>query len=206
MARGCSLRHSRVAVNGRSVTPGRPKEVANNAYLEGIPFLEVLDRKMELRCLNCGGRDLRKVSLLYQEGRTHFRARTGLRGLLLGSYGPDAFVGRTNTVGILETQLSKNSEPPTKWSYAKLLCWFALASIVALVAYVHSVMSSPGMASSLHVAIYIVVASCLLLFLGLLFWRHNHLVFSRELALWERSFLCMRCGSVSLDPIENRLS
>jgi cytochrome c oxidase assembly factor CtaG len=130
------------------------------------------------------------------------RARTGLRGLLFSANGLNLLVGNASTVGVLQTQLAKNSRPPTKWSYLKLLGWFALVSFVALVSYVHSVMSNSAATSSLPVPTYIMVASSVLLILGFLFWRHNHFVYPREHAEWDRSFLCQRCGNVSAQPID----
>jgi len=155
---------------------------------------------MERRCPHCQSTDLRKVSLVYREGLFDMNARTRLRGFLLGTDGPDVVLGRARTAGVQQTQLSKDLRPPAKWSSLKLTGWFGLCSFVALVAYVRSVMSS-SMASSLPVFIYVVAASCLLLILGFLFWRHNHLVYPRQYAAWERSFLCMRCSSVNAQPI-----
>jgi hypothetical protein len=161
---------------------------------------------MDLHCTHCQSTDLRKVSLVYQQGRFDVKARTRLRGLLLGTGGPDLIVGSTNTIGVLQTQLSRHLHPPVKWSYLKLVGWFALGSFVALIAYVQSVMGSFGTASSLPVSIYVVVVSCLFLFLGFLIWRHNHCAYPVQYAEWERSFLCMRCGSVSAQPIEGAVS
>lgn len=191
-------------------TEGSPKEwperLAKNAYFEGIPFLEVLDRKMELRCLNCGSTDLRKVSLLYQEGRSRLKARTRVRCVVFGTDGPDLIFGHANTAGILQTQLSKDSQPPAKWSYLKLLGWLAFGLLVALVAYVHEVMGGSGTISSLLVSMYVVALCCLIFFVVGLFWRHNHLVYPREHAKWDRSFLCQQCGSVTTRRIEGRES
>jgi hypothetical protein len=153
-------------------------------------------------CPRCQSTDLRKLSQIYQEGRSYLKARTGLRALLLGTDGPDLLVGNANTVGVLQTQLSKNAQPPTKWSYLKLMGWFVLGSFVALVAYVHSVMSSSRMASSLPVGTFVVVVSCLFVLAMYSFWRHNHLEYPRRYDEWERSFLCQRCGGVSVQPIE----
>ncbi len=179
---------------------------------ENWPRMNVLgaylleSRKMEMHCPHCQSTDIRKVSLVYQEGRFDAKARTRLRGFLLGTDGPDLVVGGANSTGVLQSQLSRNLRPPVKWSYLKLAGWFALSSFVALMAYVHSVMSTAATASSLPVSIYVVVASCLLLFLRFLFWRHNHLVYPRQFAAWERSFLCMRCGSVSAHLGERAVS
>jgi hypothetical protein len=159
-----------------------------------------------LHCTHCQSTDLRKVSLVYQQGRFEVKARTRLRGFLLGTGGLDLTVGSANTVGVLQTQLSRNLHPPVKWSYLRLVGWFALGSFVALIAYVQSVMSSSGTASSLPVSIYVVVVPCLFLFLGFLIWRHNHRAYPVQYAEWKGSFLCMRCGSVSAQPVKGAVS
>ena len=98
---------------------------------------------MDLRCPSCNGTDLKKLSLAYQQGRVRVDTRTRLRGVIVGEGGPDVVVGRATTRGIQETEQSKLLSPPTKWSYLKLVLWSAFVSLVALVVYVRSVMSSP---------------------------------------------------------------
>jgi hypothetical protein len=159
-----------------------------------------------LYCRQCQSTDLRKVSLVYQQGRFEGNARTQLRGLLLGVDGPDLIVGYAHTAGVLQTQLSEKLRPPVKWSYLKLVGWLVFFSLLALIAYVQSVMGSSGTASSLPVAIYVVVAGCLFVVLGFCIWRHNHRVYPVKYARWERSFLCMRCGSISGEPCEGAVS
>jgi hypothetical protein len=138
---------------------------------------------------------------VYQQGRFDAKSRIRLRGLFLGTGGLDLIVGGAHSAGVLQSQLSRNLRPPVKWSYLKLVGWFALGSFVALIAYAQSVMSSPGPASSLPVYIYAVVASFLFLVLAFLIWRHNHRAYPVQYAEWEQSFLCMRCGAVSAQPI-----
>src|ERR1700675_4704494 len=76
--------------------------------------------KMDLRCPSCNGTDLKKLSLAYQEGLQRVNTRTRLRGVVVGSDGPDVVVGRAITKGIQQTNLSKALHPPKKWSYVKL--------------------------------------------------------------------------------------
>jgi hypothetical protein len=155
---------------------------------------------MDLHCTHCQSTDLRKVSLVYQQGRFDVKSRTRLRGLLLRADGPDLLVGYARTASILQTDLSRKLRPPVKWSYLKLLGWFAISSFVALVAYVQVVLSSSVKASSLPVVLSVVAAPCLLLILEFLTWRHNHFTYPLHYARWDRSFLCVRCGKVSADP------
>src|SRR5260370_2559545 len=104
---------------------------------------------MDLRCPKCNSTDLKKVSLAHQEGRFRVDTRTRLHGVIVGEGGPDVVVGRATTRGIQQTELSKHLSPPAKWSYKKLVLWFAIVSFIALAVYVRSVMPAPAPASSL---------------------------------------------------------
>src|SRR2546426_8106528 len=73
--------------------------------------------KMDLRCPKCNSNNLKKVSLAYQEGLFHSEARTRIRGVLVGSGGPDIIVGSAATKGTHQTALSKRLSRPKKWSY-----------------------------------------------------------------------------------------
>ena len=152
---------------------------------------------MDLRCPSCNGTDLKKLSLAYQQGRVRVDTRTRLRGVIVGEGGPDVLVGRATTRGTHQTELSKQLSPPAKWSYLKLIGWSAVFSLVALVAYVRSVMSGPSPASSLPVKLYALFFPIVLVVLLALYWRHNHSTYSRQYAQWDRSFVCERCGNVS---------
>jgi hypothetical protein len=153
---------------------------------------------MELRCPSCNGTDLKRISLAYQEGLYRVDTRTRLQAFLLGSDGPDVIVGRAMTQGIHQTQLSDRLRPPVKWSYLKLIGWSALVSFAALIGYVHSVMSSSTRASAFPVGIGTVVLAAVFVFLLGLFWRHNQLIYPRQHAEWSLSFICQRCGAVSV--------
>ena len=102
------------------------------AIREGIhPYGAGRGGPMELQCPNCRSTDLKKVSLAYQEGLQHVSTRTRLRGVVVGSDGPDVFVGRATTKGTQQTENSKALTPPKKWSYAKLFGRSALAFLRA---------------------------------------------------------------------------
>src|SRR6516162_1103339 len=80
-----------------------------------------------LRCPNCNSTNLRKVSLAYQEGLVRTVARTRVRAVVVGGHGPDLLVARATTQGSQQSNLSKRLSPPVKWSYRKLILWWALA-------------------------------------------------------------------------------
>lgn len=152
---------------------------------------------MDLRCPSCNSTDLKRLSIAYQEGRFSVNTNSRLRGVVVGAGGPDVVIGRATTRGVQQSDLSRKLGPPTKWSYRKLLLWSVAISLVALVVYVRSVMSQPGPASTLPVTLYAIGFPIVLGVLLAVVWRHNHSVYQRQYAGWDRSFICQRCGTVS---------
>jgi hypothetical protein len=81
--------------------------------------------------------------------------------------------------------------------YVKLLSRAGIVSVVAVIVQVRMVMGSSAVVSS--VPIVTVGTAGLVALAAALFvvWRHNQLVYPRQLAEWEGLFLCQRCGGVS---------
>ena len=167
----------------------------------GSPAVRLPRLGMELRCPDCNSADLKKVSLAYQENVRHVDTRTRLRAFLFGSDGPNLIVGRAVTQGVHWTQLSKLLSPPRKWSYVRLILGSLVVTLAALFAYVVFVASSPPPVSTLPLKMYVFLAPVIFLVLVFLLWRHNHLRFPQEYARWNRSFICQRCGAVSLHDV-----
>jgi hypothetical protein len=159
-------------------------------------------QRMDLRCPNCNSLDLKKVSLAYQEGVYRVDTRTRLRAFLFGSEGPNVIIGKAVTQGVHETQLSERLRPPMKWSYLKLIGWSVVVSLVTLIVYVHSVMGSSTKVSSLPAMVGMFVVATGFLFLFFVFWRHNHLVYPRQYAEWDTSWVCQRCGGISSQRVD----
>lgn len=154
---------------------------------------------MDLHCPNCNSTDLKKVSLAYQEGLSRVNARTRIRGVVVGSEGPDLVVGRAATKGTQQTDVSKALTPPKKWYYGKLFGWSLLVflSVGWIVFYVNTITKNSSSLSSMALTIYSVLSAGVFVLLVVLFWKHNHSTYPRQYAKWNRSFICQRCGAVS---------
>ncbi len=157
---------------------------------------------MDLRCPNCNSSDLKKASLAYEEGLTRGTSKSRFRALLFGEDGPNVVVGTAVMKGMYQTELSRALRPPKKRSYGKLLLWAGVVSVVSLIFYSHTVMSSASLVSALSVVMFGVMGTVVFLSLLFMIWRHNHLVYPRRYEKWERAFLCKRCGGVSYQPSE----
>ena len=156
---------------------------------------------MDLRCPDCNSTDLKRLSLVFQEGLSGVKTRSRLLALVFGEGGPDFAVGRAVTHGVLQTELSRTRKPPVKWSYRRLIFRAMALTFVALAAYIVFVASGTPPVSTLPLKLYVFVAPVVFLALAFAVWRHNHLTFPREFARWDRSFICQRCGTVSQQEV-----
>jgi hypothetical protein len=154
---------------------------------------------MDLRCPKCNSTDVKKVSLAYQEGLYRTDARTRLSAALVGGGGPDLVVGRATTQASHQSALSKQLSPPAKWSYLKVGSWSVLGFLCVgwLVFYVNTVATNSSTVSSPPLTFFLLIAAAIFGLMLSLVWRHNHSAYLRRFAMWDRSFICQQCGTVS---------
>jgi hypothetical protein len=193
-----SFAPSTLGVGGVDTKPGN--RLPGEAIRKGIyPHGAVRGGPMDMQCPNCRSTDLKKVSLAYQEGLQHVNTRTRLRGVVVGSDGPDVVVGRATTKGMQQTDISKALTPPKKWSYLRLFGWSALVflSVGWVVFYVNTITKNSSSVSSFPLTIYALVSAGVFVALFLVYSKHNQSTYPRQFAKWDRSFICERCGTVS---------
>jgi len=161
--------------------------------------LDVLAREdVEFECQKCGSTDLKKVSLVYQDGLSKTKSRSRHFGFLLGTAGPAIVTGRSIRYGTQQSVLSRSLNPPAKWSYARLVARFFVISCFALFAYIVFVSASNPPVSTLPVKLYVFLAPVAFLVCLAVLVRHNRFVYPRQYAQWDHSFLCQRCGTLSI--------
>lgn len=153
---------------------------------------------MDFCCPQCNSTDLEKLSLAYEEGISHINARTRLRGVVVGSDGPDLVIGSGITKGIQQTAISKAVAPPARWSYKRLFGWSVLSFLAVgwIVFYRNTVTTNSESVLSVPLTLYIVVSLGIFAVLVTYFWKHNA-GYRLKLAKWDRSFLCNCCGNIS---------
>jgi len=154
---------------------------------------------MDLRCPKCNSTEIRRVSLVYEEGLFRSEGRTRLSAVVAGGGGPDLVVGRATSRGTHQSALSKRLATPVKWLYLNVIGWSVLAFLCVgwLVFYVNTVTTNTSTVLSPPLTLFAVLSAVFLAFLLVFVWRHNHSTYSRECAEWSRSFVCERCGTVS---------
>jgi hypothetical protein len=167
----------------------------------GDPVALLKRQGMDLRCPSCNGADLKKVSLAFQEGMSRVKTSHRLLGLVFGHSCPGLLIGGAAGRGLQQTELSRTLKPPVKWSYLKLTLRSVFVTFVAFGGYVLFVAASTPPVSTLPMKLYVFLAPVVFVALAFSFWLHNHTTFPREYAQWNRSFICQRCGTVSLHDI-----
>ena len=136
---------------------------------------------------------------MYQEGAFRTEGQTRVRAAMIGGSGPDVLVGRAHARASHQSPLSKHLSPPVTWSYLKLVFWSVLAFICAgwLVFYLKTTTRNVTTVASPALAAYLLIGAIAFgLVLALVVW-HNHAVYAKQFAEWDRSFICQRCGAVS---------
>ena len=169
-----SFAPSTLGVRGLDTNAGN--RLHGEAIRKGIhPYGAGRGGPMELQCPNCKSTDLKKVSLAYQEGLQHVSTRTRLRGVVVGSDGPDVVVGRATTKGIQQTEISKALTPPKKWSYLKLFGWSVLVflSVGWIVFYVNTVTKNSSCVFSVPLG-STAFSAWFFVVVFFFFWKHNH--------------------------------
>ena len=117
---------------------------------------------------------------------------TRLRAVAVGGRGPDLVIGKATTRGFHQSVLSKQLNPPVKWSYRKLtLWWVVFLSIGWIVFYINTTITKDSAAVlSPPLVLWSGLSAVTFLLLLVLFWRHNQSTRKRRYSQWERSLLC----------------
>ena len=154
---------------------------------------------MELHCPKCNSADLKRVSLVYQEGAFRTEGQTRMRAAIIGGSGAGVLVGKASTPASHQSALSKRLSPPMKWSYRRVIFWSALIFLSGgwLVFYINTIATNATSVSSAPLSRYVLTAGVIFGFVLTLAFRHNHSVYLKRLVEWDRSFICPRCGTVS---------
>jgi len=129
----------------------------------------------------------------------HTVAHTQLRVAGVGSCGPDLLIGKATTRGFHQSVLSKQLNPPVKWSYRKLTLWWVVVflSIGWIVFYINTIPKNSAAVLSPPLVLWSGLSAVTFLLLLVFFWRHNQSTHKRRYSQWERSLLCQRCGTLT---------
>jgi hypothetical protein len=150
--------------------------------------------QFSFRCVHCQAKGLKKLSLLYLQGTSRSNS------LVFGFY--RGFKGNfcANALSTRQSLLARRSAPPQKkdlWGF--LVIWAVLSGLFCLIGFA---------ALAGHDSANVTGEAVLFLWLAVIaaggIWRfkvasaYNNEVWSKEYARWQRSYLCMQCGTVNI--------
>ena len=140
---------------------------------------------MDLACPKCSATEVRKLSLIYNEGLSLINTVSHGTGAAVGSGGGMAFGSHSShTTGRQQTALSKQAAPPEKRHWILWSCCAAVCGLVAL-----SGLSHPGFGTLVGIGLTVVSVR-----FALKGKEYNAQVLPGLLQRWDQSFMCNRCG------------
>ncbi|MEO8199670.1 MAG: hypothetical protein ABI679_04030 [Gemmatimonadota bacterium] len=139
---------------------------------------------MNLACPKCTSNEVRKLSMIYNEGLSIINAQTSTVGSGFGGGGAAFGSASSHTTGRQQTQLSKQASPPPKKPW---LLWGFTAIIMGFAAL--SNLSHPGFGTLVCIGV-----AALAVRFTLRGRQYNAEVYPGLHQTWEESFMCNRCG------------
>jgi len=151
-----------------------------------------------MQCPRCKSEDVIKLSLVNSEGLSDIDTRSRGYGLMLGDNGLALGFGKFKTTGTSQTRLSELASPPRKKHYFIVIFGWLLGLLILgwLLGYVTTITHAPEARFEQHFRRIAYGLSSLAAVALVVFWRYNHMVFPPRLRLWNRSFMCRRCGEI----------
>lgn len=149
-----------------------------------------------MECPLCTSTEFTKLSLLYEQGSSTFHARSSGLGLAIGTRA-DLVLGQARTKGEIQTRLSNNVSPPHKWSYWKTVVAGLIGFLVLefSLGYAHTFLGYGGNFNRQLPRLLWSYVGLLVFVLGMVVW-YNSRAFPKRYRIWDRSFMCRRCGHV----------
>ena len=140
------------------------------------------ERLNSIACTKCGSSEVRRLSLIYEEGLSHSatQSQTAFGGAAFGS------TASTFSTGTSQTALSKKAAPPTK---KHTILWALLAGFLGFC-------TVAGIANFSFWTLVFGGLTYLAVMKSLKAKAYNAMAFHEEHERWQRSFMCNRCGGV----------
>jgi hypothetical protein len=157
-----------------------------------------------MQCPKCKSEDAVKLSVVHAAGLSDIQSSARGHAWALGDSGLLLGFSSSQAIGTSQTALSKLAAPPCKKRYRHvILTWLiglALGSWFILV--IISPTGSLGSRTLSQMHRFAFLFSTVIVLMLAVLWRFNHMIFPRRRELWNRSFMCQRCGEIFQLPVE----
>ena len=151
-----------------------------------------------MQCPKCKSEDVVKLSLVHAAGLSDIQFHSRGHAWALGDGGLLLGFGSSKAIGTSQTRLSKLAEPPSKKRYRYLILAWLIGLVMAgpLIDAFNAYAVNPEAALRAEFQIFAYVFSALVALVIAILWRFNRSIFPRRREIWNRSFMCRRCGAI----------
>lgn len=149
-----------------------------------------------MQCPKCKSEDAVKLSLVYAAGLSDVKTRSRGHGLALGDGGLLLGFGSSKAAGTSQTQLSKLASPPHKKRYRHVILAWLIGLLMAgpLVDVFTASAANPDAVLRHDFQIFAYISTAIVALILVALWSFNRTIFPRKRDIWNRSFMCRRCG------------
>jgi DNA-directed RNA polymerase subunit RPC12/RpoP len=150
--------------------------------------------QVAFRCVHCQAKGLKKLSLLYLQGTS--RSNSFVFGFYRG------FKGNfwANALSTRQSLLARRAAPPQKKSlWGFLVIWAVLSGLFCLIGFAALTgRDSASLSGEAVVFVWLAIIAAGGIWRFKVATGYNTEVWSKEYARWQRSYLCMQCGTVNI--------
>ena len=151
-----------------------------------------------MQCPKCKSEDAVKLSLVHAAGLSDVKTRSRGHGLALGDGGLLLGFGSSKAAGTSQTQLSKLAAPPHKKRYRRVILAWLIGLLMAgpLIDVFTASELNPDALLRHDFKLSVYISFAVVAFILVALWSFNRTIFPRRCELWNRSFMCRRCGEI----------
>lgn len=155
-----------------------------------------------MQCPKCNSEDAVKLSLVHAAGLSDVKTRSRGLGIALSDGGLLLGFGRSRAAGTSQTQLSKLAAPPHKKRYRHVILAWLIGLLMAgpLIDVFTASAANPDAMLRHDFQIFAYISTAIVALVLVALWSFNRTIFPRRRDLWNRSFMCRRCGEIFQAP------
>ena len=143
---------------------------------------------MSLECPGCGSDNVRRLSLVYEDGLHALGGNARGAAVAFGTRGVGVQLGGSKAQGTIQAASSAAAAPPMRSSYHRSLLIMFIA-----VAFVGPIFSSRLLALALFLLGLVLLGRAA---------RYNRTIWPSELHRWRATYRCQRCGRSFIPAID----
>ncbi len=159
-----------------------------------------------MQCPKCKSDDAVKLSVVHAAGLSDIQTRSRSHGWALGDGGLLLGFGNSTSSGTTQTQLSKLAAPPHKKRCRHVILAWLIGLVMAgpLIDAFNAYAVNPDATLRGQLQTFAYIFSALVALVLAALWSFNHLIVPRRRDLWNRSFMCRRCGEIFQQSVANQ--